>query len=185
MSPPRSAGAPSLDSSPAIDMGTLVTMPSRAAVGPTKLLLICFLPHRPQPAPSRRAVVSCNRCRAQPPARPGRFLGGATLTARERMTTSDDTFRLLYEVAVATSGVLEPERLGRLAVQRACELTGADSALLFWWVPERELLIFLAGHPEGARPGLRTRARGEGLVGIAFDTGSPQVVQDYPRWPAA
>lgn len=101
------------------------------------------------------------------------------------MTTSDDTFRLLYEVAVVTSGVLEPERLSRLAVERARQLTGADSTLLFWWVPERELLIHLASDPEGSEPHVCVRARGQGAVGRAFETGSPQVVHDYAAWPHA
>ncbi|HEY4025828.1 MAG TPA: GAF domain-containing protein [Candidatus Dormibacteraeota bacterium] len=101
------------------------------------------------------------------------------------MTTSDDTFRLLYEAAVATSGVLEPERLARLAVEQACRLTGADSAFLFWWVPERELLILLAEHPLGARPRMCTRKRDQGVVGMAFDTGQPQVAHDYATWPSA
>jgi DNA-binding MarR family transcriptional regulator len=101
------------------------------------------------------------------------------------MTTSEDTFRLLYEVAVATSGVLVPERLAELAVARASQLTGADSSFLFWWVPERELLILLAEHPPGTRPRMCTRSRGQGVVGTAFDTGRPQVVHDYASWPAA
>src|SRR6266700_5087622 len=98
-------------------------------------------------------------------------------------STSDHTFRLLYEVAVAASGVLEPERLARLAVARACQLTGAGSGLLFWWVPERELLIPLAGEPSGSVPVVRPLASGEGAAGLSFATGRPQVVHEYARWP--
>ena len=101
------------------------------------------------------------------------------------MTTSDDTFRLLYEVAVATSGVLEPERLSRLAVERARQLTGADSTLLFWWVPERQLLIHLASDPYGSEPHVCVPVRGQGAVGRAFETGTPQVIHDYAGWPHA
>jgi len=100
-------------------------------------------------------------------------------------STSDHTFRLLYEVAVAASGVLEPERLARLAVARACQLTGAGSGLLFWWVPERELLIPLAGEPSGSVPVVRPLASGEGAAGLSFATGRPQVVHEYARWPQA
>jgi DNA-binding MarR family transcriptional regulator len=100
-------------------------------------------------------------------------------------TTADDTFRLLYEVAVATSGVLEPERLARLAVERACQLTGADSSLLFWWVPERELLVLMAWHPHDSAVHGSTRRRGEGAVGLAFETGTPRAIEDYPSWPGA
>ncbi len=96
------------------------------------------------------------------------------------MTTSDETFRLLYEVAVATSGVLEPERLAALAADRARRLTGADSTLLFWWVPERELLVLQATDPLGTAAIGCTRRRGEGAVGLAFETRSPQVV--HARW---
>jgi DNA-binding MarR family transcriptional regulator len=101
------------------------------------------------------------------------------------MSTSDDTFRLLYEVAVATSGVLEPERLAQLAVERSRQLTGADSTLLFWWVPERELLVLMACDPPGSATRGCTRRRGQGAIGIAFDTGSPQVIEDYTTWPLA
>lgn len=101
------------------------------------------------------------------------------------MPTSDDTFRLLYEVAVATSGVLEPERLAQLAVERARQLTGADSTLLFWWVPERELLVLMASDPVGAAALGSARRRGEGSVGVAFEMGSPQVISDYATWPHA
>jgi DNA-binding MarR family transcriptional regulator len=101
------------------------------------------------------------------------------------MSTSDDTFRLLYEVAVATSGVLEPERLAQLAVERSRQLTGADSTLLFWWVPERELLVLMACDPPGSAALGCTRRRGQGAVGLAFETGSPQVIEDYAVWPRA
>jgi DNA-binding MarR family transcriptional regulator len=101
------------------------------------------------------------------------------------MSTSDDTFRLLYEVAVATSGVLEPERLAQLAVERARQLTGADSTLVFWWVPERELLVLMASDPPGSAPQGFARRRGQGAVGLAFETGSPQVIEDYTTWPQA
>ncbi len=100
-------------------------------------------------------------------------------------TTSDDTFRLLYEVAVATSGVLEPERLAQLTVQQARRLTGADSTLLFWWVPERELLILMATDPPGSEALGCVRRRGQGAVGTAFETCSPQVVDDYATWSRA
>jgi DNA-binding MarR family transcriptional regulator len=104
---------------------------------------------------------------------------------RDVSSTSDETFRLLYEVAVATSGVLEPERLANLAVSRARQLTEADTGLLFWWVPERELLILLSTDPPGALDPGSTRACGEGAVGLAFETGSPQVIDQYARWPSA
>ena len=101
------------------------------------------------------------------------------------MSSSDDTFRLLYEVAVATSGVLEPERLAQLAVERARQLTGADGTLLFWWVPERDLLALMACDPPGSTPRGCTRRRGQGAVGLAFEMGSPQVIEDYGTWPQA
>src|SRR5262245_35303264 len=100
-------------------------------------------------------------------------------------TMSDHTFRLLYEVAVAASGILEPERLARLVVTRASQLTGADSSLLFWWVPERELLVPLAGHPPGSAPVPGALGAGEGAAGLALETGRPQVVHDYAGWSQA
>jgi DNA-binding MarR family transcriptional regulator len=104
---------------------------------------------------------------------------------RDVSSTSDETFRLLYEVAVATSGVLEPERLANLAVSRARQLTEADTGLLFWWVPERELLILLSTDPSDSLDPGSTRACGEGAAGLAFETGSPQVIDQYASWPSA
>ena len=88
--------------------------------------------------------------------------------------SSEGTFRLLYEVAVAASGMLEPEQLADLAVTRARQLVGADASVLLWWVPERQLLVPFAADPPGPAPAGPALARGDGAAGVAFDTGRPQ-----------
>src|SRR5262249_8915772 len=101
----------------------------------------------------------------------------------ERPLAPARTFQVLYEVAVATSGVLEPERLAVLAVERARQLTGSSPSSLFWWIPERELLVPLAHHPRGPSAAADVQTYGEGAVRAAFASGQPQVVDGraYPR----
>jgi DNA-binding MarR family transcriptional regulator len=99
----------------------------------------------------------------------GKRRGGAT------------TFKVLYEIAVAVSGILEPERLAQLAVQRAQFLTGADASSLFWWVPERELLVPVAQHPSTSNFPERAHGRGEGVIGLAFAIGETHTGRDWTR----
>src|SRR5690348_5658053 len=84
-------------------------------ISPVAFFLLCIVVSPHSRAAAAPAVVSCNRCSAQPSPFPGRIRAGCTLhkSRRRDVSTSDDTFRLLYEVAVATSGLLEPERLAR------------------------------------------------------------------------
>lgn len=123
-----------------------------------------------------------------PLVQPERHHDDETAGGRQRSedaTASTHTLRVLYEVAVATSGVLDPERLSSLMVGGARRLTDADSAWLFWWVPERERLILLAQEPPDAEPGARTMRRGEGAAGRAFAEGTVQSVDEYEAWPHA
>jgi DNA-binding MarR family transcriptional regulator len=101
-------------------------------------------------------------------------------------TAPEHVFRVLYEVAVAASGVLDPDRLSEVTVEGARRVTEADAAWLFWWVPERERLILLAEDPPGSTPpASRTMRRGEGAAGQAFADGAVQAVDDYEAWPHA
>jgi diguanylate cyclase (GGDEF)-like protein/PAS domain S-box-containing protein len=93
--------------------------------------------------------------------------------------------RTLHDLAVAAGGMLDTSRLARLVVQEACNLLGAERAVLRVWEPRDQVLVPLAdsGAPDGAAvPGgpLRT---GEGLAGSVFEAGRSVAVEDYPRWP--
>lgn len=86
----------------------------------------------------------------------------------------------LHELALAAGRSLEPESLAGLAVDHARDLLQADSAGLYWWDAERELLITLADNgPRAIRPNPPLRA-GEGVTGQAFRRQQPVVVEDYP-----
>ena len=94
------------------------------------------------------------------------------------------TFRLLYEVALATSGLLEPAALAKLTVDRARDLLGADAAALYWWDPDRSELRPLASNDKRLRkPGVAPK--GKGTLELAFTRRSPLVIADYQKWPHA
>jgi len=54
------------------------------------------------------------------------------------------TFEALHELAVAAGGVLEPEKLGALAVNRVRDLLGADSVALAWCDQDYSIFRILA-----------------------------------------
>jgi len=87
---------------------------------------------------------------------------------------SESTFRVLYEAAVASAGMLEPDPLAELAAARARQLAGADAGLVYWWIPERGLLVPLAADPHDPARGDRALDPGEGAAGAAFATARPQ-----------
>jgi DNA-binding MarR family transcriptional regulator len=108
----------------------------------------------------------------------GQTGSGAVLSADGPLVVPgapESTFRLLYETSVAAAGVLEPEPLAELAAARARQLAGADTGVVYWWVPERRLLVPLAADPPDPALGDRPLAPGEGAAGAAFATGQPQV----------
>jgi PAS domain S-box-containing protein len=86
----------------------------------------------------------------------------------------------LHEVAVSSSGLLDPSALGRLVVEAARSSLHSDDSTLLWWDPATGSLTVLADTFE--RPFPRSIAPGEGAAGIAFQKGEPLVVEDYPSW---
>jgi signal transduction histidine kinase/DNA-binding response OmpR family regulator len=86
----------------------------------------------------------------------------------------------LQRVAVACSGVLDPDALGRLVIEQARGLLQGDEATLLWWDTEANGLRVLGD--TYIRPFPRLVAVGEGTAGIAFQRGEPVVVEDYSRW---
>ena len=86
----------------------------------------------------------------------------------------------LHSVAVASSGLLDPDELGRLVIEQARGLLNADEATLLWWDPEANGLRVLGD--TYIHPFPRVVGVGEGTAGIAFQRGEPVVVEDYPSW---
>jgi signal transduction histidine kinase/CheY-like chemotaxis protein len=86
----------------------------------------------------------------------------------------------LHRVAVACSGVLDPDALGRLVIEQARGSLKTDEATLLWWDPEANGLRVLGD--TFIHPFPRVVAVGEGAAGIAFQRGEPVVVENYPRW---
>ena len=91
-----------------------------------------------------------------------------------------DGLEALHEVAVSSSGLLNPTALGQVVVDRARSLLRADDATLLWYDPQPAALVVLADTFK--RPFARPVKVGEGTAGIAFQRGEPVTVEDYPRW---
>src|SRR4051794_20067824 len=107
------------------------------------------------------------------------------------MTTDVDLarariFQALHEIAVALGGVLEPDAVASLIVERARDLLDAGAVGLYVFDEQTQLL----------RPILSSDARvdgvsepmippGIGAAGMAFLTGAPVLVDDYMAWPHA
>ena len=107
-------------------------------------------------------------------------MAGALAEDPVELTPTERHLEALYEVAVASSGLLDPEALGTLVVERARDLLGGDEATLLWYDAEAEGLRVLAD--TFARRFPRPVKVGEGTAGIAFQTGEPVMIEDYQRW---
>jgi len=84
----------------------------------------------------------------------------------------------LHDVAVAASGILDAETLGRLTVDRATDLLEVDSAVLRWWDERSGSLRLLASndpHPDRHRS---TISREQGVIGRAFREGRTITIGD-------
>src|ERR1700737_3095724 len=98
----------------------------------------------------------------------------------DELTERERHLQALHEVAVASSGLLDPHELAGLVIERARDLLGADEATLLWWDAEASGLRIIGD--TYSHPFPRVVAIGEGTAGIAFQSGAPVVVEDYLNW---
>ncbi|MDE3077119.1 MAG: PAS domain S-box protein, partial [Chloroflexota bacterium] len=94
------------------------------------------------------------------------------------------SLQAFYELAVASGGVLDPDRIARLAVAGACRVLGVDGAILWRWNEELQLLQTVAQKDSRGQEDLvaRDRRAGEGLSGETYVRKVPIVAVDYPAW---
>jgi len=109
---------------------------------------------------------------------------GAGPGGRPAVATAQ-TFAALHELAVAASGVLEPEPLAEMAVNQACALLGVDGAGLYWWRAGTGQLHALADNRWYQDPVPRALKPGQGVAGLAFERVEPVIIEDYPNWDGA
>ncbi len=102
------------------------------------------------------------------------------MQSQDNRSRRERELEALHEVAVAASGMLDPAVLAKLVVQHARDLLGGNESTLLWWDPAADGLRVLGD--TFARPFARVIRVGEGTAGIAFDTGEPVLVEDYPSW---
>lgn len=96
-----------------------------------------------------------------------------------------ETFQALYELAIVSQGVLEPESIAQFAVDHVRDLLRVDHASLFWWDEEVNGLRPLADNDPQTPNTSQALVVGQGASGIAFATRQPCVVDDYPGWEGA
>lgn len=90
----------------------------------------------------------------------------------------------MHRLAIAAAGERDPGRLAQLCVDHVAALLQADSATLYWHVPENGSLRPLAANANSIET-YGPVALGDGAAGIAFAADAPVLVDDYPHWPNA
>src|SRR5579859_7303167 len=107
-----------------------------------------------------------------------RLMGSASARSDEAAAQARVS-RVLNEVALAASGVLDPVELARMVTDRARDLVGGWSATLIWFEGKR-LHVLADNHPE-VFPSEDLEA-GRGVAGQIRQTGEVVVVNDYANW---
>src|SRR5205823_12907165 len=110
----------------------------------------------------------------------GPALASAT-AAKERLQQAQ-MLRGLNEVAVAAAGVLQPVELAMIAAARARDLLHATGGSITWFDEERNGLRILADSEAAFDPNRVIPVEQAGAQGVAFTTGEPVVIPDYPTW---
>jgi diguanylate cyclase (GGDEF)-like protein/PAS domain S-box-containing protein len=88
----------------------------------------------------------------------------------------------LHEIAVAAGGVLDLHALGRLVVDSARDLLGADSAGLYWWDEARQQLGRIGENDPVHTPVDVVPPLGKSVARLAYDEQEVTVVEDYASW---
>jgi len=91
-------------------------------------------------------------------------------------------FRALLEIGAAIGGVLDPAQVGQLVVDRAGSLLEADAAHLWIWRPDQEALRCIARSDACVLDDSPGIPLGESIIGQAFRTHQPVVVDEYQTW---
>jgi len=110
----------------------------------------------------------------------GPALAAATV-ADERQRRAE-TLQALNDVAVAAAGVLEPAELAMIASRRARDLLGSAGGSICWYDEELGGLRILADSEIDFDPDRVIPVASAGAQGLAFTTGEPVVIPDYPSW---
>jgi diguanylate cyclase (GGDEF)-like protein/PAS domain S-box-containing protein len=146
-------------------------------VGDEALGVLAVLSSAPREfLPAEIEVLRLLASQIAPALEAARLLESSNLQVRE--------LRTLHDIAVAAGGMLEPRRLAALVVEEACNLLGADRALLRVYEPTSRQLEPLADSAVGAAPAPAATV-GAGLAGTVFEAGRAMSVEDYQEWPSS
>ena len=123
------------------------------------------------------------------PSGPGMFFQGVVMDISDSKLTeaalaeSAANSRLLAAM-VRIGGLKTLGEVGKATVDQARELLQSDSSTVTWFDPRDDQLRAIADtDPLGILP--LTRNTGDGAMGMAFRSGAPVVVPDYPNWSGA
>ena len=90
----------------------------------------------------------------------------------------------LLAAMVRIGGLKTLAEVGQATIDQAQELLHADSSTVTWFDPQQDELRTIAdSDPHNILP--LSRKPGDGAMGLAFRTGAPVVVPDYPSWSGA
>jgi diguanylate cyclase (GGDEF)-like protein len=92
------------------------------------------------------------------------------------------TFQVLHALAVASSGVLDPTAVARIATDGARELLQVDTAALFWWQADTKQLVRLGDNDPASLDGRSHLLPDQGTTAMAFRLMKPVLIDDYPGW---
>ena len=109
---------------------------------------------------------------------PGRGLGNkAKRTVVPELSPA--AMAALHDVAVAASGVSDPDRLANLVVDRARKIVGGEGAVMRWYEPATNSFQLLATVGTGEDMAALIAANAPTAISGAFKTGQPVVMNDY------
>jgi diguanylate cyclase (GGDEF)-like protein/PAS domain S-box-containing protein len=109
------------------------------------------------------------------------------ITANKRMQEEIENrsrqLAALHEMSLDLAAELDLNALLHAVVQRALNLIGGTTCNCYLYEAKADHLERVVSAGQGLVSRKTTRQRGEGLVGVIWETGQPLLVNDYPSWP--
>jgi diguanylate cyclase (GGDEF)-like protein/PAS domain S-box-containing protein len=102
---------------------------------------------------------------------------------RDEIERRSRQLEALHQMSLDLTAELDLNALLHAVVQRALDLIGGTTCNCYLYQPVGDLVERVARAGEGLISRKTTRQRGEGLVGVIWETGQPLLINDYRHWP--
>jgi len=103
---------------------------------------------------------------------------------REEIERRSRQLTALHEMSLDLTAELDINALLQAVTRRALDLIGGTTCNCYLYQPQEDWVARIVRSGKGLISRKTTRQRGEGLVGVIWETGKPLLVNDYPAWPA-